>query len=109
ARVPRAGRPRLSAPVHVVSGSPNLVGDGLLGPLERLVGACSRIVERVDVGLDAPPATHPAAAEVLSVRREVLAHSEVERTAVWQGLDFLEDPLAVSPRAHHQRAMAILE
>src|SRR5581483_12428609 len=69
----------------------------------------ARIVDRVDVGLDAFPAPHSATSEVLPIRREVLADGEVKRSAVGQRVDLLEDALAVGPGSDHERAMAILE
>ena len=52
---------------------------------------------------------HAAAAEVAARRREVLADGDVQRAAVGQPLDLLEDALAVRARADDLRPLAVLQ
>ena len=54
-------------------------------------------------------AAAPAAAEVAARGREVLADGDVERAAVGELADLLEDALAERARADDRRAVAVLQ
>ena len=82
---------------------------GLQGLVERLVGLGLGVVLRLHVGRDAGALADAAAAEVAPARREVLADGDVERAAVGQPLDLLEDALAVRVRADDRRPLAVLQ
>ena len=60
-------------------------------------------------GLDARALLDAAAAEVAPARREVLADGDVERAAVGELLDLLEDALAERARADDLGAVAVLQ
>ena len=64
---------------------------------------------RLDVGRDPGALLRPAAAEVAAAGGEVLADRDVERAAVGELLDLLEDALAERAGAHHRRAVAVLQ
>ena len=85
---------------------PILLGQHSLGNPQRATGI-PRVGGRVNVRRDAGAALGAAAAEVASVRREVLADREVERAAV-ERLDLLEDALPVGVGADHGGAPAVL-
>jgi hypothetical protein len=76
---------------------------------QRAVVAAAGPLAHDHVGLQPGTALRPAAAEVLARRREVLAHRDVERTAVVERLDLLEDTLAERARAHELGAPAVLQ
>ena len=76
---------------------------------QRLVGLGLRIVGGRDVGRDARALAHAAAAEVAARRREVLADRDVQRAAVAEPLDLLEDALAVRALADDLRPLAVLQ
>ena len=63
----------------------------------------------LDVGRDAGALLRAAAAEVAAAGGEVLADRDVERAAVGELLDLLEDALAERARADHGRAVAVLQ
>ena len=64
---------------------------------------------RLDVGRDAVALLDAAAADVAPAGQEVLADGDVERAAVGELLDLLEDALAERARADHRRALAVLQ
>src|ERR1700742_1687074 len=88
--------------------------DGLLGHLQLRVDPGVRRLGDVHLRFDAGAAGDVAAVpdtgctEVGSVRREVLPDGEVERAAVAQLLDLLEDALAVGSGPDDRRATVIL-
>ncbi len=67
------------------------------------------IVGGVHVGRDPAPSSHPAAAEVLPVGGEVLADRDVERPAVGERHDLLEDALAVGVGSDDLGPAAVLQ
>ena len=77
--------------------------------LQRLVLARLGVVGGLDVGRDARALAHAAAAEVAPGRREVLTDGDVQRAAVRQPLDLLEDALAERARADDLGALAVLQ
>ena len=68
-----------------------------------------RVVLRLHVGLDTRAVLDATAAEVAAAGREVLADGDVERAAVGQAPDLLEDALAERARADHLGALAVLQ
>src|SRR6185436_19454926 len=82
---------------------------GAYGDVERFVALGLVVVLRLHVGRDARALLRPAAAEVAALGREVLADGDVERTAVGELLDLLEDALAERARADDGRAVAVLQ
>jgi uncharacterized cofD-like protein len=82
---------------------------GTFGGGERLVGRGPRVIRCVHVRSDAGTRACSAAAEVVAVWAEVLAHRDVQRATVDQPLRHLEDPFGVSLRADHLSPAAVLE
>ena len=100
-----AGGGRLPARAHVPCRATVLTRD-----VERLVALLGlRVVLGLDVGLDAGALLDAATAQVATAGGEVLAHGDVERAAVGELSDLLEDALAERPGADDLGAVAVLQ